>query len=221
MKLFAVDPEPAEALRALKLDGDLESYGPNIQILFGNNYGVNKVDYFLHRTIDTSVEFRPDGSAQVVTHVKLVNTAPAGPPSLLLGSDDPGRNGTVLSLLMPEGAHSAAIRVDGSGRPPLNYRDADNPVTWSAVDVQPGGQTRVQISYQLPRAYEPARDSSFTLTLIPQPTVIPDRYTITFRPPDGYELRSTELRSLGGGQLVLKGVLSSPVALNVALIRSQ
>ena len=229
LKVYSRDERDQQALEELEADGGYEAAGPNVQLVFHNNAVPSKVDYFLRRTIDTEVRVTDTGEALVTTKVTLRNTAPAGPPSLLLGpniegdpvglrNDEPGMNRMFLDVMLPKGARYENYRVDGKQRLAPRDFEAGHPVVWELLTIDAGDTTVIEVLYSSKHMVELDRSGgTFDMTLVPQTTVFPDRYSFTLIPPVGYEVVA------GGGEpapvFEAAGILESDVELDLSFSR--
>lgn len=192
-KLYSRTPKEQRAIGQLGLNGDPKIEGNNVQMVFHNNYGLNKVDYFLRREINTTIWLSATGGARVTTTVQLDNEAPAGPPSPLLIAPEneggkPGLNRMFFNILLPKDARPHAYRpaLTENTIAPLEYGDAGYPVVWDLLNIPPGEQREVQFTYFLDGSTRIAEDGGdFEFTLFPQATVVPDRYSLRVIPPEG------------------------------------
>ena len=195
LKIYSRDPEEQSALREMGADGDFSALGRNPQMLFNNNYATNKVDYFLHREIESRVRLLTTGAAEVRTDIVLTNSAPPGPESNLLGpgsqpDDPPGLNRMVLGLVLPKGATPHSFKVSGkqSGRPSV-YQDSGFPVVWDLIEIPAGKTARVTLTYSVEDAFELSdAGGDFNMTLVPQARVLPDDFGIEVIPPAGFDV---------------------------------
>ena len=55
LKVYSRETEEQEALRTLGANGDYSHLGPNVQMVFHNNFAANKVDWFLQRHVETNI----------------------------------------------------------------------------------------------------------------------------------------------------------------------
>jgi hypothetical protein len=198
--------------------GWLEEDDPNVQMVFHNNYGVNKVDVFLQRSVATSVQITPTGEANVTTDVVLSNSASGDPPSLLLGDGSVtgvGTNRMLLNLLAPEGSSIDSLTVDGKKRRALIYAEEDGlQVAWDVVEVEPGGEARVSLTYTVPNAvsFSETRGEYFAMTLLPQALSRPDAFSLRVEPPPGFRITTAEgfgaVNTSEGVRAVAEGVLT-------------
>lgn len=192
VKIHATDPQTAEELAALGIDGDYRAAGDNVQLVFNNNLAANKVDFFLKRRIATRIVMRADGSARVRTTVALANEAPEASTVLVrpLRKDLPfGTNRLVLSFLLPRSAEPVALGLDASTSNFFAGREYDRPVAWQVLDVAPGETRRVRLDYRWEEAWSHASGGpELELTLWPQASVRPDFASLEVVPPPGYRV---------------------------------
>lgn len=199
LKVYLEDPAEQETIARLGAEGAFADEA-GATMVFGNNLAANKIDFFMHRQITTTVRLRPDGSAQVRTDVLLDNrigdlernviARPGVQRSLALGL-----NRTSLSFLIPPGATPVSMFVDGRILTPRLGVDAGHPIASTVVDTAPGGRARVTLVYRWPDALDEGR---FRMTLVPQATARPDRVRVEVIGPGGELLieRTTALKEL-------------------------
>jgi hypothetical protein len=216
LKIFVTDQKVRNELEELNADGSIERFGRNLQMVFTNNYGVNKVDYYLHRSIDTRVEVGQGGDVRVRTEVTLRNEAPDdGEPSDLLGGIEndlpPGTNRQTLSFLAPTGAKLGALRVDGKTGGSIVYTDSKHPVVWDVVTIPPGEKAVVSLVYVVKAGATLDEDGgTLSLTLLPQPMLNVDELTATVVAPGGYAI---EEGGTSMDELVVERAFDKPVVL--------
>ncbi|MDQ3915613.1 MAG: DUF4012 domain-containing protein [Actinomycetota bacterium] len=194
LKVYSREPEEQDALRTLGATGDYVHLGPNVQMVFHNNFAANKVDWFLDRRVETSVRITAEGEARVTTTLTLRNDAPPGPPGTLLGNPlyneyAPGVNGLFANFLLPEEATVYRFHIDGERTPYILHRDGPYPVAWDIVKIPPGGTSEVFVRYRVPGVLRTVRDdTTFEMTLFPQGLVRPDDFVLTVSAPEGTRL---------------------------------
>lgn len=215
IKVFSTRGRDSDKLVALGLDGDYDSAGANVQMAFNNNYGANKIDYYLHRKIATDIELQSDGSASVTTTLELHNRAPAGPPSLLVGRGDEipvGTNRMTINLLLPPGSSVEGFAVGGDEKEPFTYVDEDAPVVWDLLEIPAGGRETVNVRYTIPGVLLGTTEGTlFEFTLFPQTTVNPDTFSLTIEPPPGATITNqADFGSDDGDAVQLQGTLEEP-----------
>jgi hypothetical protein len=216
MRIFVTDQKVRRELEELEVDGSIERFGANLQAIFTNNYGVNKVDYFLHRKIDTLIEVGQGGDLRVRTKVILRNDAPSGPRSNLLGGIEnnlpPGTNRQTLSFLVPTGARLGGLRIDGKKGGSIVYSDSKHPVVWDVVTIPPGEKSVVSLVYVVRGGASLDGDGgALSFTLLPQPMLNVDELTATVLSPGGYVIADEASET----ELVITRAFDRPVSINV------
>lgn len=222
-KFFSTNKREQGTLRELGADGSYDMAGPNVQLVFNNNYSANKVDVFLKRKLDTRIEIDEDGDLHVTTRALLENQAPAGPPSVLLGRGEEGLgvgvNQMVLSLLLPERARPVRYEVNETHQEVQSYKELEHPVVWQVVEVPPGDTAEVVVSYRV-RDVLDLDDGSDVLdfTLFPQATAIPADYRVVIKPPPRMRVTTgPELELLLNGAARTRGTLDEPLRLQATI----
>ena len=215
LSVYSRTSESQRALREIEAAGE---YGPkretNVQLVFHNNYTVSKVGYYLERSISTDIELTERGEALVTTEVTMRNLAPDGPPSLLLGpgvqGDEPGLNRMLFNVLVPRGSTFEEIEVDGAEVPLLEFRDGRFPVSWDVVEIPPGGDARVKVTYRVVNAISTDDGiPTFRFRMVPQALVNPDRFSITIEAPSGLALAEGHPDTPGITRFTKRGVLDT------------
>jgi len=212
---YSDDPTTGQDLMSLGATGPFPLRQPSTQMIFNNNYGANKVDYFLHRSESTVVNIQRDGSADVTTTVTMHNESPASPPSLLIGPRKnvvpPGTNQMILNFLLPEGAQNASLSVNDGKPSDFQYRDRANPVVWNLLKMQPGQEVKATARYSIPDAITSSdRGAGFNFDVVPQPTINPVQFSLTVTVPDGFTIQSADGASTGTRSFSEAGPLLAP-----------
>ena len=224
LKIYSERPAEQDALSRLDAEGDYSDEGDHVQMLFHNNYGANKVDYFLERQVDTSVRLQEDGGAHVTVSVDLTNNAPAGPPSDLLGrlefkGYEPGFNGMFLNLLLPREATVYRFLQNGEQSPYILDVDDGFPVAWDLVELDPGESANVTVRYRVPSVFEETpRGARYRLKLLPQALARPDSYSVTVYPPLDMELVDDGSGSSTDGVLRMEGLLEEELVVEASVV---
>ena len=222
LKLYVADPDAQVELTELGAAGAYPSRAPYPQMVFHNNYGVNKVDYFLHRSIETDVVLTEDGNADVTVTATLENQAPEGPPSLLIGGSrvKPGVNRMLLSFQLPEGADQATIEVDGVAQLGQRWVEETSSVVSTVLEIGPGRSREVVVTYFLSGAFDPRlSEPSFEMNLLPQTTVNPDNVSWVVTSPPGYDIMAALGGQLRGDLAMGDGVLEEPLTIRIDMSR--
>jgi hypothetical protein len=224
LKLYSRDRQDQRALSEIGADGAFTSQSTNNpQLVFNDNVSANKVDYFLHRRINTTVSLTQREEARVLTTVTLENKAPDGPSSLLLGpyvkGDSPGVNRTVLNFLLPKEAEVNGYAVDGQPRPVLLAREAGFPVVWDILEIPAGETMQVSVSYTFAEALDLSDGKGrFTMSLVPQALANPDEFSLAIVPPYEHRIAPSHGQSIGSdGSVTVSGTLSEPLSVTTEL----
>ena len=192
LKVYMEDDELAASFRELEADGDFTA-AANSQIVFHNNSAGNKVDFFMHRQIDTDISLSSSGEAVVRTRVRMENRAPNKGPQLLLGpylpGDPPGMNRAFTNISLPAGAEVTGYSLDGQEREVFTADEAGRSTVWDLLEILPGEETTMLVEYRLPGAVtviEGGERARLALSFVPQATAQPDRLSVSIEPPDGF-----------------------------------
>jgi hypothetical protein len=220
LAFYSSDDKAQVALVNAEAAGTYDSYGPNIQMIFHNNLAASKVDYFLHRKVDTIIEIQEDGSALVTTTVKLRNAAPVADSPLLdirIPSDSPGLNRLFLNAILPEDAQVQGLSLDGEFRPELPDNEGGYPTVWDIVELEAGESATMEVTYRLPELVDSdERSDRFDFVIAPQPSVRPEKFSLRVVPPEGLEA-TVSIHDEAGSKPSLVGNLRSvlPVQIDV------
>ena len=194
LKMYARSPIDQDALSQLGIAGDPESYGPNVQMVFHNNFAANKIDWYLQRGQDITIKINDDGSADVVTIASVSNGAPPGQKSLLKKSDvnelPAGLNVMSLHFMLPEGSKVKEFYLDNT---PSTYFDGKEagiyPVAYKPLQLRVQDAATVSVAYKVPDLVEFVGDNgNFFLTFVPQALVRPDDFNLRIIPPEGFRI---------------------------------
>ncbi|HVM34158.1 MAG TPA: DUF4012 domain-containing protein [Actinomycetota bacterium] len=213
-KIYATDKGDQGALVRVGASGDYTTYGGNLQLIYANNAAANKIDFFMHRTIETDIRLNDDGSASVTTRVTLANKAPSdAPDSLVFGpgieGDEAGLNAMVIYALLPEGSQLRRFSINGERRLPAQGREDEHPVAYDVAEVPAGNTGEVEVVYRMRDAWSPAT-GELDFVFHPQANVPADRYRITITAADGSTLG--RLGTAPAAQsFTARGRLSEPV----------
>jgi hypothetical protein len=218
LKLYSTDSTAASSLHELDADGDFRAYGPNVQMIYHNNLGANKVDYYLERFLGTRVELQSDGSARVRVNISWHNRAPSGPPSILLGDETtaarPGHDNMLVDFLLPKHSRVRAFSIDRFDESPIKGADSGFPRFWTTHFLSPGESSKAIMSYTVPRAVDLGGEAPFQFALFPQVSVNPDLYSLDVVAPNGYEFVEGDATTYHSA-----GTLDRPVTFETRLRR--
>src|SRR5206468_2516686 len=137
----------------------------------------------------------PDGSADVTTTATVTNTAPTHPASDLLGypngSTPVGNWEALVSTYLPSGATGVQSHTSGNGFINLNGHEFGHDVFTGYVGADSGQTTTLTVTYHVPEIVRKDGDvSTFSLQMLPQPTLYPEPRTMQVTLPSGASLTS-------------------------------
>jgi hypothetical protein len=155
LQVFAVDPAEQQALVDLGASGQvaLSSGQPSLVVLQG--FTDNRAGYFVTTRVASSAQPLADGGTEVTVDVTLSNSAPTGPPSILLGipgvsSASEGLFQAQLQVYLPPGATVVSSTVDGEpGILDLVEEEFGRPMAIQFLEVPAGDATTATFVYRL------------------------------------------------------------------------
>jgi UDP-N-acetylmuramyl pentapeptide phosphotransferase/UDP-N-acetylglucosamine-1-phosphate transferase len=175
---------------SLGITGEVNKAPGDYLMVLAQNFGENKMDYYMQREVTYRGRPAADGSLDVNLQVTLHNRAPAGAaltdfiggarPHLGLPANT-GRS--YLSVFVPSPARLTTVSVDGAAA-----KDVDNAPELgrryfaTPVDVSAGQSVSVVFSYTVPKAFP---GGLYRLSVQNQATVHPDRLSVDVTLPDG------------------------------------
>jgi UDP-N-acetylmuramyl pentapeptide phosphotransferase/UDP-N-acetylglucosamine-1-phosphate transferase len=215
--IYSTDAKEQALIESLEIAGAVEEVSGDYLLVLGQNFGENKMDYYLERHIDYRGEVQSDGSIESVVEVTIRNLAPSADslpqdvggsrPHLGLG---PGTARSYLNVLVPPAANLVRVLVDGE--PTDNF--------WSLpelgkrlfsvyLDVGPGESKKVVFGYRVPKVLQGNR---YRLTVQNQATVRPDTMSVSVKIPARSVIRLSE-GFIGGKELSWEGTIDSDKSL--------
>lgn len=177
--VHSFDPDEQIFLRRIGLNGRFpEVGGDDFLSVVHANANPNKIDSFLHRSLDYQVNYDPtSGDVDADAAIGLRNDAPSsGLPDYVIGSNrldlPPGTNHLLLSVYSRLELREASV----DGRPVSFERTEEyGRARYTAfVDIPPGGTARVRLALQ--GRIDPGPD--YRLALVGQPVANPDEVTV-------------------------------------------
>jgi hypothetical protein len=180
-------------------DGSIRRDGTDSFGITGQNFGGNKIDWFLRRAVNYDLTWDPGtGEVTGTVEVTLTNEAPDSglPPGVISWGGDEGRGQTPIvdgENLMMLSLYSAFgvtdLTLDGE---PLGQRgtgpEAGHQATSAYVSVF-SGQTRT-VRAEVAGTIEPS--SRYRIAPVRQATVVPDDLTVHLRLAEGWEVTAAE-----------------------------
>lgn len=187
---YSVRPQEQALFEQIGADGALPPVADGDFVsLVSQNHANNKIDIFLHRTLDYRARFDPaTGHVDATATIHLANDAPAdGLPQAVIGNNDRGlpfgTNDVYLSLYSPLGFDGATL--DGQPLPMESQRELDRWV-YSAI-VRLGPRSSADLVVDLTGQIAPGTE--YALTVAPQPLVNPDDITVTVTGASSWTVR--------------------------------
>ncbi|MGH9085219.1 MAG: DUF4012 domain-containing protein [Acidimicrobiales bacterium] len=193
IQLFSNHEAEQSFFSAIGATGSVRRRTPDAVGVVGQNYGGNKIDYFLRRSLSYDVTWDPaTGEVDGTLTVRLENQAPAaGLPRAVIGwggdvgyNELPTADGENLSYVSLYTALSLEdVTVDGAPVElnrvvdDLGHRSYD---AYVRIPAQTTRTLRAQVSGQI----EPG--DAYRLQVLRQPTAVADRYELTIRLPAGW-----------------------------------
>jgi len=163
-------------LAAAGADGTVLPGGAGDLLVTSQNFAANKVDLFTKT--DLTIAAVPDGCGiQGEISLTLTNATPVGMdwlPHLALGNK--GR--WMVSVYLPRGAKLLGLQVDGRPAEGSFLEEFGRRVVSLIVDAEMGAAVTVTVGWQ-----EQLTEPGYTLTLQPQPLVVPGTLSVNGEPP--------------------------------------
>jgi hypothetical protein len=189
------DPRIRHRFANVGLSGDLSRTRNDYIGVFSQNLNGSKTDYWQHRTVDSTVRLKADGSAQVRLHISVTNGAP--PYNLPVPDPKTGYTtrylGTQIGVFLPRHATLGPISLDGKPYHPTLHlptvADVRNRKYIEGQMMLDAGQTQsMDVAYRAATAAEVASPTSMTyrLDVDPQDLVYPENLHVTVVWPFGF-----------------------------------
>jgi hypothetical protein len=178
---YSAQPDEQEFFRGIGLDGAFpRGKGGDLLAVTHANGGSNKLDAYLHRSIDYQAAYDPrTGEVEATATVRMENTPPEGPLPLEVGGPGdtvpPGTNRSLVTLYSPleltrvdqDGTETAAGRADQFGLHAYTV----------VADIPRGGA--MTFSFALEGAVDPG---TYHLQMVRPPLANPDALSVAVTP---------------------------------------
>lgn len=203
LQIWMADPAQQRFVSELGATGDYTPSGGDYLRVAVQNFGANKLDYFLERSVRHEVTLRQDGSAFAKTAVTLRNPAVEGQPQYVVGPAGnfpnfvAGDHQAYVGIYVPKG--SLLRSWETSGSQPNSFEEGSRLSYSSLARVNAGTSETVEFAYEIPHFSDDwAEQRAFEIVLQPQGTVRPDEVTLVVHPPGGWKIegRATYKRTL-------------------------
>lgn len=183
-KMYSTSQQAQRALDDLRVSGDPRMFGPNAQLVAQNSRIASQVNFFVRRRLDVRIQLLEDGTADVVTTVKIDNRAPEGPPSAVLGNHHPGLARLSLEAVLPDTAQN----VSGDDEGDITFESsivAERPALSIDMEVPPESHRKTSFSYDM--TFPALADGgSLRFVMAPAALAFPDHAVVEVRAPSGY-----------------------------------
>jgi len=194
IQLAFTRPEEQQLAEQLAVAGKMEPVKSDALAVTTSNFGGNKIDYYLHRTVDYQVQLTPNDArtkalADAKLSVTLDNTAPAeGLPKVVIGpylQDEyvAGQNRTMLSVYSPLSTNGAAVDGQATALSPSRERGRNVYSLLENVD----SKTQKTITTRMIGPVD-LHDGWYSLQVRAQPMVTPDRTSVSVAVPKGWKI---------------------------------
>lgn len=177
--MYANDPTDESAVRILGLDGALPSPATPFTQLTVQNFGGNKLDYYIRSALELDGHSPSQRGSRMVATIDVANTAPAGQtvPQEVFGpflpGGRPGEYYGLVTLYLPAGSYLKAAATDGSvtSPPKMGTQNGVSTVTFT-VAIAAGARSHVILDLYIPPLALPVGQFAF----VPSPRVNPTAF---------------------------------------------
>jgi hypothetical protein len=228
VQIYSRDPAAQRALLELGAGGSAVAPGrADYLMAVGINAGGNKLDAFLHRTLDWRVRLAADGSAAADASLTLRNDVPpTGLPRYIVGPFDErfraGVNEQIQTLYVAGSYGFTTASRDGRQVGAEAQADFGGLALTQAVGVPSGESTTLAYRLTRPDAAERLGDDRlrYRVLLRPQATVRPDRVRVQVAAPRGWRFVGAPAGvRVAGGTATWTGALDGERELAFELLR--
>lgn len=164
LALWSARKADQDALMRFGLAGQVPRNGDDLLCISINNFGANKLDFYVDRSVSHEAVVHSDRSA-VLQRLVLRNRTPPGLVPYVAGRSNYGRLTERVQFDIPDTAQVRALIVNGRPAAARIHR-ANEPRTRVSTDVivERGDQVTIELRYDLP-----AGANGYALHVVPQP----------------------------------------------------
>ena len=167
-------------IAALGFDGSLPGPGVDFAQLTLQNFGGDKMDYYLHSSLTITGRRPANADAALTATIDLHDTAPPnGQPPYIFGPDNgdgdpPGTYRGLVTLYLPFGSYLQGSQTDQTvgTKPVEGTQNQITAVTYSVI-IPPGGSSHAVLQVLLP----PRAPGPEHFVFVPTPRINPTRET--------------------------------------------
>ena len=167
-------------IATLGFDGSLPGPGTDFAQLTVQNFGGDKMDYYLDSSLEIRGRRPADTNAALTATIDLHDTAPPnGQPPYIFGPDNgdgdpPGAYRGLVTLYLPAGSSLQGSQTDQTvGTKPVDGTQNQVTAVTYAVVIPPGGSSHVVLHVRLP----PRAPGPEHFVFVPAPRINPTRET--------------------------------------------
>jgi len=196
LMLYLGRPEEQALVQRIGLAGDLPVRRSDSLLVVNQNFGANKLDFYLRRRVHYAVHLQPAGASARLSgrlEVTLDNTAPSeGLPQYVIGPNRPevapGENYTFFSAYLP----TALVNADLDGAPTKldSATELGRNVYSSFVSI-PSHSTR-KIGLDIDGTVGLLPGGWYDIHLFKQPLLFPDDVSVEIDVPSGFRIVETK-----------------------------
>lgn len=218
MQLWFDDPSQQALTDSLGATGR-EQLGKNPIAVVWQGLAASKVAIFTERTTDVDVTLDPQGTATVTTTLHVINRAPDGPPSDLLGTGEDFPVGTFagyVSVYLPQQIQGDPTFEASETTVTGMEHEFGHPVAIGFLQVPAGGEMTWSVTYTVPDAVTDVDSDAleYRLDFLPQPTFTPGSLNVTIHLPEGTVTKDLSSGvNIGGGTLTYRNSPTVPTAI--------
>jgi Protein of unknown function (DUF4012) len=198
-------------------------FGAGSSDFFGvasSNAAGNKVDQFLRQHLVYDVRLAEEGRAHASASTTFTNHAPVGAPSgYVMGPHpdvivngrhlEPGEDRLWTLFYCARGCRVVRALDDGKAADLASHRDLGLPVLDGFLEIKPARSRRVDLSLDLPHAWEGDRAEGTYRLRVQGQRAMPTEATVTIRAPEGMRIAWTSVpMQVEGGVATWKGPLN-------------
>jgi Protein of unknown function (DUF4012) len=207
VQVYSRDPASQKALMGLGVGGSATApAGADYLMAVGVNAGGNKLDAYLHRTLDWRVRLAADGSAAATASLTLRNNvAVGGLPRNVVGPYDKrfrkGVNQQIQTLYVAGGYGFTKASLDGRQVGAEAQQDLGGLALTQSVGVPAGESATLAYRLTRPTAAERLGEDRlrYRVLLRPQATVWADKVKVTVAAPGGWRFAVLPAGAQGDG----------------------
>jgi hypothetical protein len=182
LQMYTDDPTDESLIRTLGFDGALPTPNSDFAQLTIENFGANKLDYYLHSTVHLEGARPSPLGSHVRATIDLVNGTPVGQTSPVevfgpfLPGGEPGRYTGLVTLYLPAGSYAVGSHSDANviTRPTTGTQNGIATVSYT-VSMPAGATSTVVVDLYIPPSPAGSR-----FVVVPSPRVIQTKYEEKF-----------------------------------------